>query len=179
MKAGESNWHVDHIEAMKGLLAQGLSSSQVAAALNDKFDTRYSRNAVIGKKIRLGIRDTAANIRLKSIRSLEKARAAPRRPQPPRPPKPLVEKLRPRPVQFTCSEFTGLRDADVVPLNISLHDLTAETCRWPYGDAAPFAFCGNPVWACGPYCEPHTSLSQGRGTVGEQIALKLPRSITG
>jgi len=78
----------------------------------------------------------------------------------------------PAPQQFSCEPISGLRQADVVPLLLPLLDLAPDQCRWPYGDGL-FVFCGCEVWGSGPYCEPHLSLSQGRGTSSEREAHRV------
>lgn len=49
---------------------------------------------------------------------------------------------------------------DVQPRHISLLELTDETCRWPYGDQAPFTFCGCTPITGGPYCFSHDERSK-------------------
>jgi hypothetical protein len=46
------------------------------------------------------------------------------------------------------------------PFHIPLVELTAKTCRWPYGDGQ-FTFCGHEV-EHGPYCKPHTRFATTR-----------------
>jgi GcrA cell cycle regulator len=53
----------------------------------------------------------------------------------------------PRP--FIVSELLN-----VGPRHVSLIDLQANECRWPYGDG-PFTFCGCASEDGNPYCSPH------------------------
>lgn len=48
----------------------------------------------------------------------------------------------------------------VEPLHIGFTDLTAFNCHFPYGDAAPFTFCGHPSDG-DSYCEYHRSVCGG------------------
>src|SRR5258705_10566529 len=50
-----TNWAPGHSDALRGYLAQGMSFSQIARAINAKFNTAYSRNATIGRARRLGL----------------------------------------------------------------------------------------------------------------------------
>jgi GcrA cell cycle regulator len=47
------SWAPQHCEALKGFVAAGLSFSEAAAALNEKFGTAYTRSAVIGRAKRM------------------------------------------------------------------------------------------------------------------------------
>jgi GcrA cell cycle regulator len=50
-----TNWAPEHSGALRDYLAQGMSFSQIAKAINAKFNTAYSRNATIGRARRLGL----------------------------------------------------------------------------------------------------------------------------
>ena len=50
-----TNWAPEHSDALRELLAHRLSFSEVAAAINEKFKTAYSRNAVLGRARRMGL----------------------------------------------------------------------------------------------------------------------------
>ncbi len=49
-------WKEEWAEALRRLLAGGLSHALAASALNDEFGTVFTRNACIGKSRRMGIR---------------------------------------------------------------------------------------------------------------------------
>jgi GcrA cell cycle regulator len=139
------SWPDDQVEELKRLHDKGLSSAEAARELNLKFRTTHSRNAVIGKKARLGLSVPTGprTPRMKSAQDrVLKAR---------------IVRPRPAPHQFACDE-TGLRIADVVPLDISIDDLTDDTCRWPYGER-PVVYCGHQPLEGLPYCASHTALA--------------------
>ncbi len=46
------SWSGAHIEYLEGLAKRGLSASLIARALNEKFGTSYTRDAVIGRMSR-------------------------------------------------------------------------------------------------------------------------------
>jgi hypothetical protein len=59
--------------------------------------------------------------------------------------------------QLVCEPLPAEAPSPVEPRHLSLIELTAETCRWPYGDG-PFTFCGHPPAADKPYCAAHWSI---------------------
>src|SRR5438552_953822 len=50
-----TNWAPEHSDALRELLALRLSCSEAAAAINRKFKTCYSRNAVLSRAWRMGL----------------------------------------------------------------------------------------------------------------------------
>lgn len=134
-----------------------MTGSETAVLLNRRFNTDYSRNAVIGRAMRKGIvTKNAALGRPRKPRSRKGEATAIG----------IVERTQrrrtaPAPQQFACDE-TGLRVADVVPLHLSLLELEAGQCRWPYGDgsaALPYTFCGCPQFDGSSYCDGHAALA--------------------
>ena len=45
---------------------------------------------------------------------------------------------------------------------IKFFELEACDCRWPFGEVAPFTFCGAPKLECSPYCNDHTRVAWAR-----------------
>ena len=118
------SWTDDRIELLRRLWDQGRSASQIA----DELGMGVSRNAVIGKAHRLGLR----------------ARPSPVKPEPARPATPApapVKKAKPAPK----------------PTRVSLLDLNERICKWPIGHPGDedFHFCGRPVNPGTPYCPEH------------------------
>lgn len=156
------HWKPEWDEVLKTLLAQNKSCADVAAEISAIFGISVSRNAVIGRGHRLGVK---SNLRSGDGRRI--AAVAPTPKPPPRPPKPQHV-----PVQFACDD-AGLRVADVAPLNLRLLDLKPLQCRWPYGDGSdrdPYRFCGHPMFDGSSYCIHHAFLSTGEGTEAERRA---------
>ena len=54
----QSNWASVHSDALREYLALGMTYSAIARAINAKFNTAYSRNAVIGRAKRMGLAGT-------------------------------------------------------------------------------------------------------------------------
>jgi GcrA cell cycle regulator len=148
------DWNDKNLETLRQLFRERYTASEIAEKLGDGL----SRNAVCGKLSRLGL------TRGLTVRH---AREAPQ-------PKPKastvpVGSLAFKVIRSIKAKHNGtdapdalyiVHDAaDVVPLHISLLELTAETCRWPYGDG-PFTFCGCQKISDGPYCYSHDFLSK-------------------
>ena len=49
------NWAPEHSDALREFIALRLSFSEAAAAINKKFETAYSRNAVLSRARRMGL----------------------------------------------------------------------------------------------------------------------------
>lgn len=145
-------WTDTHIEQLKALLAEGLSSTAIAAEMG----CGLTRNAIIGKVSRLGL-------------------VRPSRPS--RPPKPRAPRIRTAATKTKLSiqglGVAVLLDAHSQPLpeeteieipveqRRALLELTEETCKWPVGDpaAADFYFCGGVATPGKPYCCAHCRIA--------------------
>lgn len=152
-----SEWTDQRVEDLRKLFADGFSASQIAAQLGF-----LTRNAVIGKLSRLGLK------RGKPVPRIEAARA-PRKMGRPR--KTRVESIMPSYKQVTrivggrimdVVEFdnSNLRQAVVISLNISLIDLEHGQCKYPTSDA-PTLFCGTEQEVHSSYCPQHAELCRG------------------
>jgi GcrA cell cycle regulator len=163
------NWEAEHTQALREYLAKGLSYSEIAAAINARFNTAYSRNAAIGRAKRLGF-------------------AGPERPGdslrhfPERPPKARKSRLSqarerhvpdfiPRIPAFGPAETPKLRCIEIIPRHLALVDLELGDCRYPYGgdeEGEAITFCGHPRREGSSYCAPHFHLTRGPGTPSER-----------
>jgi GcrA cell cycle regulator len=155
-----SEWPAKHIELLRSEHAKGSSAVQIAAALARAFRAGYTRNAVCGKvhRLRLG--------------GVVKPRMPRKKRHQPYKPRPKVEK--PAGVVLLQSpEYPHLRCVEIEPLNLDLLDLNSNDCRYPYGDAAPFRFCGHPAIEGKAYCLSHLALCTGMGTSSERSAARI------
>ena len=50
-----TDWPPEHSDALREYHAKGMSYLEIAKALNANFNTRYSRNAVLGRSKRMGL----------------------------------------------------------------------------------------------------------------------------
>lgn len=164
------DWTDDAVAALKQHEAGELSMSKIAAELSSVFGT-VSRNAVIGKLHRLGIRrgNGYEPTRLK-----------------PRPKRPVVHRIaapKKRKVSVlkrtsnyrannSLVELVETEITDIAPEDIplaqrkTLLELTDHTCRWPIGEPSSpdFFFCGGPADLENhqPYCRAHMMRARNR-----------------
>jgi GcrA cell cycle regulator len=169
-----TSWADEHSAALREYLAKGMSYSKIAAAINAKFNTAYSRNAAIGRAKRMGL-------------------AGPDRPDDwPKPPPqallPRLQKLRARRARdtlwfvpiFERTETAKLRCVEVDPRHLSLIDLEPGDCHYPYGgdeEGEAITFCGRERRAGSSYCTPHFHLTRGPGSVSERAAGTISLSL--
>ncbi|RMF18043.1 MAG: global cell cycle regulator GcrA-like protein [Alphaproteobacteria bacterium] len=120
-------WTEDNIEKLKKLWEKGLSASQIAEKLGDGI----SRNAVIGKVHRLGLKS---------------------RPSPVKAPRKAAETKTGRAHKPRARKKTEDK-------RVHLLDLTERMCKWPIGHPGEpdFHFCGKPSQPGLPYCAEHCS----------------------
>lgn len=142
------------VELLSRLYALGLSAGKIAAQMPTP---RPSRNAVIGKIVRLGLnaggarRTNSAAMRLK--RKMNPAPGPKPGPQPMRWGRATVANtLGPVPASYV----EPVADVPVAD-RLALVDLEAHHCRWPLGDPKEpgFGFCPAHKVPGLPYCEPH------------------------
>jgi len=143
-------WTPDHDAVLRDNHEKGLplSYAQVAAAINDKFGTVFSRNAAIGRAKRIGL----CCLRIKGAvrRGPKRASTPAQRPDIAR--RKALSGL--KPVQ---SPFTPRPDP--APGLVPLLDLASHGCRWPTGDRVPYLFCNEPQMDNEPYCADHCCLA--------------------
>lgn len=158
------SWTDERIETLRRLWEKGLTASQIAEKLGD-----VSRNAVIGKAHRLGLKSRPSPVKADApegspAAEAEKKAAPPKKVAPAKaepiavadvaPADPPAPKPAPKPV---------LREAQPAPRmrapgeKVTLLDLNERICKWPIGhpDEEDFHFCGKPVNPGFPYCTAH------------------------
>jgi GcrA cell cycle regulator len=167
-----SDWAEEHSQALRDYLAKGLSFSEIAKAINARFSTAYSRNATIGRARRMG---------------LDGPRKPDRPARPKRQPKPesvrlkklrarVLTQSRPKPLVGERAAALKLRCVGIMPRHLSLLELEAGDCRYPYGGDAEgeaITFCGHPRCEGSSYCLSHFHLTRGPGTASEGSAVKV------
>jgi GcrA cell cycle regulator len=149
-------WTDEAVDNLKRLAGEGWSASVIAAALGAE-----SRNAVIGKANRIGIKLTGGG----RAAATDRPRATAR----PRPPVPFPaladggatgflalgpEVERKRRWNFAGAEVGEMR-------RVSLETISEFTCRWPLGDprSDEFAYCGLIPAEGHSYCAGHCRLA--------------------
>jgi GcrA cell cycle regulator len=112
-------WQPMHVQHATRLWRDGLSASDIAKVLTEKFEIKRTRNSVIGKLDRLGLLGN----RLKVSRRAQFFR-------------PNVAKLLGEPV--------GLPPDEPIPATaVTLQDRDDTQCAWPVNHGVPsFLYCG-------------------------------------
>ena len=127
-------WTPERIKLLIGYWEEGLPTSEIGRRLG------VTKNAVVGKVHRLGLKKRQSPIRQSSSSS------APKKAKPAAAAKPQAAPAQQR---TPAPMPTG----DVV----SLEELTSSMCSWPEGEPGTpeFHFCGQPAVQDKPYCEAH------------------------
>jgi GcrA cell cycle regulator len=152
-------WTEDTIEALRQLALEGRSASAIAAALGAP-----SRNAVIGKANRIGIKLTGGNWKCSAPRAARAGVDRPRRAAIPRP-KPISCQRTPAPAlpRERESKPTWIfAEAQVGEMRrIGLEAICEGDCRWPLGDSTEedFAYCGLEAAKGQSYCAGHCRMA--------------------
>lgn len=177
------HWTQERDEELLSLKRQGYSAAQIASMLGDDL----SRNAILGRLHRLGIRD--GKVVTKRTKPRKNTPLSVKRVAAPKPSKrtaPVVEFVRPKrelgeillpprkpKTRIVCTEAD--RSLASTPLGLSVMDLGPEHCRWPVNDPEPkqgYLFCGHPK-RFGSYCAAHAAMSVGEGTRAEAMATRV------
>jgi GcrA cell cycle regulator len=163
-----SNWPSERCDALREYFVKGMSYSEIAKAINARFGTSYTRNAVLGRGKRMG---------LVAPERIDSPPIVPPLPTGPRPPRPReyssLEFSRPPKSALARAEPVQLRCVGIRPRLISLVELEPSDCRYPYGgdkEGGEIAFCGHPRQPGSSYCAPHFRLTRASGTVSERAA---------
>jgi GcrA cell cycle regulator len=171
-------WTEQRVSDLKTLWGTGWTCTQIAAKIGG------TRNAIIGKVHRLGLSGDSRTYR----NAVERRKAQPSQDGESAPPPKaaparrrqqgeapagstafkVLKKIRDQALGIDEPNNSYLvREAtDVEPKHIDFMDLTNTTCRFPYGDAAPYTFCGCDVQIGSPYCSSHNRLCRPGGGDG-------------
>ena len=166
-------WTDAEAETLKAMWNKGHSASEIVAAIPG-----VTRNSVIGKAYRLGLREhvNAPKLNKPLPTSSENGRA---------PVKKLARDARvkiAKPDPVKVAEVTRLVERVAAlpapkPLNLTLLELDSRSCRWPVaGEKASTLFCGHPTEDSKSYCTCHVRLSVGRGTESERDAAYIGKA---
>jgi len=129
-------WPQERVDRLLSLFGEGLSCSMMALELGDGM----TRNAIIGKLSRMGLSNPKP---AKTLRPPVKAQAP--KPQP---------RIRIR----LPEKVPDVRMVEKSSRKLTLSDLEADDCRWPFGDKE-FTFCGHRQLEGSSYCAAHFRLS--------------------
>jgi GcrA cell cycle regulator len=153
----QSGWDEAHSKALRGCLDKGMTFSEIARALNERFGTAYTRNAAIGRARRMGLSvperagsTTPDKPKQPVARRLRKKRAR------------RLEESIPKPTTLERAAALQLRCVAITPRHLALVDLEVGDCRYPYGGDAegePITFCGHARREGSSYCLSHFHLT--------------------
>jgi len=145
-------WTIDRTEILRKLLAIGVSFSGIAAELGEGV----TRNMVCGKIHRMEFTGPGTYRRRtdEQIEATKRAKSE-RRNERRRSQRVTVVRV---PVNLEA-----LRCVEVIPLGKTLLELGPNECRYPFGDNAPYSFCGHPQFEGSSYCGGHFGLTARRG----------------
>jgi GcrA cell cycle regulator len=155
----QSEWAETHSRALREYLERGMSYAEIAKALNERFNTAYTRNAALGRARRMGLSGAEQPDRRSGSKRgpgpqtgaarLFKMRA-----------RPLARSRPPRGISERAAALK-LRCVGVVPRHLSLVELDDGDCRYPYGgeEGEPITFCGHPRREGSSYCVSHFHLT--------------------
>jgi GcrA cell cycle regulator len=157
------NWAPEHCQALRDYLALGMSFAEIAREINTKFGTAYTRNAALGRSKRMGLSAPE--------RPEKRPKVAPPGVRKPRERNALREPVAAVPLPERAPPVK-LRCVGVSPRLVSLIELEASDCRYPYGgdkENEPITFCGHPRLASSSYCAPHFYLTRTTETQPERV----------
>ena len=137
-------WSDEALEEFKTLWADpNLSATMISRRMCHKFGPSFTRNAILGKRHRMGLAQRAK----KSDGAVKFKRKGAERPR--------AMFYRPKP-KIAMPRI--IRD-DQIPRSQrkSIWDLAPCDCRWPVGEVGEpgFFFCGAPAMDWSPYCVGH------------------------
>lgn len=177
------NWPPEHSEALRDCHAKGMSYAQIAKTLNARFATSYTRNAALGRATRLGLRSAdpkwavKAHVEQLALKRMNQANSPKTRVSDRELVSAIAAGSRPAKPPHLTLEPVKLRCVDVSPRHLSLVELEANSCRYPYGgdrDDEPITFCGHPRRQGSSYCVPHFHLSRASDVPTERTVSTAP-----
>jgi GcrA cell cycle regulator len=162
-----SNWAPEHSDALRELIAKGLSFSEAAQAINAQFNTSYTRSAALGRARRLRLEAEERQKPSLPTRPVDLHDIPEPRPSASR----AAALLWPTPV-FKEIKPVKLRCVGIEPRHLCLVELEKGDCRYPYGgdeDGEAITFCGHPRRPGSSYCMPHFRLSRDPIAPAERV----------
>ena len=148
------DWTNERVEELKRLWGQGQTASRIADLLGG-----VTRNAVIGKAHRLGLRGRPSPIRREENGAISRPAPAPRAsvPASAKAELPAVEVARSAPMPAPAASHAAIQPK-------MTQGGGGRTCSWPVGDPKQpgFHFCGGEAVPGRPYCASHCGMAYQR-----------------
>lgn len=177
-----ANWAPAHSDALRKHFVLGKSYAEIARAINAEFGTNYSRCATIGRARRLGLGRVELAEPIQPAKLPEVAAVVPKEQSS------NLHKLGKRYEAlskwfvpfFARVEMPGLGCVEINSRHLSLLELEAGDCRYPYGgdkEGEAITFCGHPRREDSSYCTAHFHLTRGPDAAPERsvstVALRV------
>ena len=153
-------WSSDECAFLQLKAEEGYSASEIAMALRKGFGRDFSRNAVIGRLHRMGIKSVKPDRHV--VRHVKAGSAAmPAKLTPAR--AAISQNAVVKAVLAKPPALPVIAQSDFVCRRVSIMALQTGVCRWPLGEVGSddFAFCGNPSDRSAVYCPNHTLIAGG------------------
>jgi GcrA cell cycle regulator len=152
------DWTNERVEELRRLWGQGQTASRIADLLGG-----VTRNAVIGKAHRLGLRGRPSPIRRDETGAIVRAAPAARASVPSPQPAKAVE-LPPMDSSRETARSVPLPPAPAPSQSKMAGAAGMRSCSWPMGDPkqAGFHFCGAEAVPGRPYCSTHCGMAYQR-----------------
>src|SRR3954468_4753426 len=152
MNPADSIWLIPGIDArLRELHALGgaaaMSMGEIADRLNREFRIGITRNSVIGRCGRTGLKRGGITVKMRAAKKAGQ------------------RKIRIRPIRVDAPIVPEIQPPAHPPSGISLLQLGRDTCRWPLGemqDYPPYLYCGQVVAIDRPYCTAHHERACGK-----------------
>lgn len=146
MPAPIVTWTDEMVASLTERWESGDFASDVALAMSEEFQHRFSRNMILGKAHRLKLRTPNKPSKPKAKKKpVQRKKIIPRRPL-------LVSAIPDMPIEPVRKDvWAACEDS------ISILSVTDKTCRWPLAESN-FVFCGHDVER-GRYCSHHASIA--------------------
>lgn len=155
LRMADVDWTAKRMARLRKLCARkDLSFGDIANLLSREWGIVVPRNGCIGKAHRMGI----------------KRRAGPgHRPAHQQPSEPVSEPM-PQIWPRWRVEFANIARPQPTDgkIRYELHQLDGNMCHWPYGDRAPYWFCGQATNGRS-YCAFHTGIACGQKMVRDRV----------
>ncbi|HWL06752.1 MAG TPA: GcrA family cell cycle regulator [Xanthobacteraceae bacterium] len=143
MPISQIEWTEERVDLVKRRWSEGATGSQIATEIGT------TRNSIIGKINRLGLRRTAPRENLNKGGGAYQQRNRNRKPK--AAPAILTVIGKPKAAPMPKGAKPPVVRAPAKSLRLTFADLEPRTCRFPEGDG-PFFFCGQPTKPGKSYC---------------------------
>jgi hypothetical protein len=171
MSGGKFPWTDESVALLKELYAQDATGSEIARTLSVRTGFPCTRNAVIGKRVRLGLKQTPDEVTAHKSAAAFATREKRKAKTQSQPGRVAVAIFGRAPPLKPSAPITFVPAAPVVPdesMRCGILELTDKKCRWVVGDVRmPLMpiYCGAPGannLNGEPYCKCHRMMAYNR-----------------